>query len=462
MKKMISFLLALLMVATMFTACAKSEPSDQTTDPAPATDTTSSTETTPSDAEASDTTTSEPTTLRIAMWGDEARAAAFQETLAPWAEANNVTIQIELAALSEYYDKLSAQLGAGTAPDVFWIADAREGTFISSGWCENLRSTLEADPEWDIGDFYDGVLEATDYVGDGGIYGVPLSFGVRAIFWNKTLFEAAGVKTPQECWDDGTWTYETMFDLASQINAYDSSKIGSKMWTVNQSGNGVQTWADMLLAYGANIVNDDSSEFTLDSAEGYKVTQMVYDAMFVNNAHAKPGDETAFVSGNVAMSRETYSYMKNMVNGEVDFEWDLVPLPYGDAGKDANLYTGYAFWCANAYGEHKDLAADLIRFVTMPDAQLEWCKTFMTPRKSVMNSDAILNPGEGYPSAEHIKAAFVDSIEERPLARYTGTTEWTLFCTTVQQYYEMIWAGAYNVEDGIAAMKEECEQYLNH
>ena len=194
----------------------------------------------------------------------------------------------------------------------------------------------------------------------------------------------------------------------------------------------------------------------------YKVTQMVYDAMFTNNAHAKPGDETAFVSGNVAMSRETYSYMKNMVNGEVDFEWDLVPLPYGDAGKDANLYTGYAFWCANAYSEHKDLAADLIRFVTMPEAQLEWCKTFMTPRKSVMNSDAILNPGEGYPSAEHIKAAYVDSIVERPLARYTGTTEWTLFCTTVQQYYEMILAGAYNVEDGIAAMKADCEQYLNH
>lgn len=461
MKKVISLILALVMVAAMFTACAKTEPSEQ---PAPTQNTEpSGTENnTPAEETPAQPETSEPTTLRITMWGDEARAEAFQETMKPWAEANNVTIQIDMVALADYYDKLSAQLAAGTAPDIFWLADAREGTFISSGWCENLRGTLEADPDWQMDDFYDGVLEATDYVGDGGIYGVPMSFGVRAVFWNKTLFEAAGVKTPQECWDDGTWTYETMFDLASQINAYDSSKIGSKIWAVNQSANGVQTWADILMAYGANIVNEDSTEFTLDTPEGYKVTQMVYDAMFKNNAHAKPGDETAFVSGNVAMSREVYSYMKTMVKGEVDFEWDIVPLPYGDAGSDATLYTGYAFWCANAYSEHKDLAADLIRYVTMPEAQLEWAKTFLTPRKSVMNSDVILNPGEGYPSSEHIKAAYVDSIIERPLARYTGTAEWTLFCTTVQQYYEMIWAGAYNVEDGIAAMKADCEQYLNH
>lgn len=459
MKKLVSLILALVMVMAMFAACAKTDPAAQ---PSETSKSSGAEGTSPATNESTPSSNAEPVTIRIAMWGDEARAEAFQQTLAPWAEANNVTVQIELAALSEYYDKLSTQLGAGTAPDIFWVSDAREGTFISSGWCANLRSTLEADPDWDIDDFYDGVLEATDYVGDGGIYGVPLSFGVRAIFWNKTLFEEAGLKTPQECWDDGTWTYETMFDLAAKIHEYDSTKIGVKTWPVNQSTNGVQNWADMLMAYGANIVNSDSTEFTLDSEAGYKVTQMVYDAMFTTNAHAKPGDETAFVSGNVAMSRETYSYMKNMVNGEVDFEWDLVPLPYGDAGKDATLYTDYAFWCANAYGEHKDLAMDLIRFVTMPEAQLEWCKTFMPPRKSVMNSELILNPGEGYPSAEHIKAAFVDSIEERPLSRYTGTTEWTLFCTTVQQYYEMIWAGAYNVEDGIAAMKSECEQYLNH
>ena len=85
----------------------------------------------------------------------------------------------------------------------------------------------------------------------------------------------------------------------------------------------------------------------------------------------------------------------------------------------------------------------------------------MSPRASVMESDKIINLGEGYPSAEHIKAAFVDCVEERGLFAYRGTPQWTLLTTAVQQNYEMIWAGAVSVEEGIAQMKTAVEEFLN-
>ncbi len=456
MKKWFAVLVVVVMVTTLFAGC-KQEGGGTSTD-APKTTGSESGET---EGKTEGEPSGKTTVIKIAIWGDENRAKTYYEMLEPFCEENQCTVEIELNPLSEHYDKLSARLGANTAPDIFWIADAREGTYISSGWCANLRDTLETYPDWDIDDFMGGMLESTDYPGDGGIYGVPLSYGVRAIYYNKTLFEQAGIKTPAECVADGTWTYETMFDLGAQIEAWDSSKIGSKLWAVGQVTNGVQNFADILCAYGANIVNDDSTEFILDSEQGIKVTQMVYDAMFKNSAHAMPGDDTAFISGNIAMSRETYSYLKTVVNANVDFEWDIVPLPYGDAGADGGLYTGVAYWCANSHGQNLELAKKMIAFLTTPENQLKVCATFMVPRRSVMESDTILNPGEGYPSSENIRLCFMDSVEERGLMRYTGTSEWTLFCTTVQQYYEMIWAGVYSVEDGIAAMKAECEQYLN-
>ena len=406
------------------------------------------------------TLTGETTELKIAIWGDEARAAAYKETLAPFCEANNCTVTIDLIPIADYFDKLASQLSAGTAPDVFWLADAKEATFIQGGWCVNLKEMLESDPEYDLADFYEDAINSTDY-GDGGIYGVPFSFGARAIFYNKTLFEEAGVKTPQECVEDGTWTYETMFDLAAQIKAYDASKTGVKLWCVGQATNGVQNFADILLAYGANLSNEDSTEFILDSEEGTAVTNMIYDAMYKTGAHAKPGDDTAFISGNIAMARETYSYMKSMAEGDVNFEWDIVPQPYGSLEKDGNLYTGYAYWCANAASENSELAAELVKFITNKENYMEWCSTFMSPRASVMESDKIINLGEGYPSAEHIKAAFVDCVEERGLFAYRGTPQWTLLTTAVQQNYEMIWAGAVSVEEGIAQMKTAVEEFLN-
>lgn len=448
MKKLVSILMAAAMTTTILAGC-----SGGTDSTAPAS-TTGGGETT---AAASSGGSTE---LKIAMWGDEARANAYKETLAPFCEANNCTVTIDLIPISDYFDKLASQLSAGTAPDVFWLADAKEATFIQGGWCVNLRDKLESDPEYDLADFYTDAINSTDY-GDGGIYGVPFSFGARAIFYNKTLFEEAGVKTPQECVDDGTWTYETMFDLAAKIKEYDATKTGVKLWCVGQATNGIQNFADILLAYGANLVNSDSTEFTLDSPEGIAVTKMVYDAMYETGAHAKPGDDTAFLSGNIAMARETYSYMTSMANGNVEFEWDVVPQPYGSLGKDGKLYTGYAYWCANASSKNSELAAELVKFISSKDNYLQWCSTFMSPRTSVMESEKIINLGEGYPSPEHVKASFVDCVGERGLFAYRGTSQWTLLTTTVQQNYEMIWAGAASVEDGIAQMKTAVEEYLN-
>jgi len=449
MKKLSCVLLALAMSFSLLAGCSGNSQKEA-----------SSQNSAENSSESSSAKAGETTELKIAIWGDEARAAAYKETLAPFCEANNCTVSIDLIPIGDYFDKLASQLGAGTAPDVFWLADAKEAPFIQGDWCVNLREKLESDPDYHLEDFYEDAINSTDY-GDGGIYGVPFSFGARGIFYNKTLFEEAGVKTPQECVADGTWTYETMFDLTKQIHEYDSTKIGVKLWCVGQITNGVQNFADILSAYGANLLNEDSTEFVLDSEKGLAVTKMVYDAIYTTGGHAKPGDDTAFVSGNVAMARETYSYMKSMANGDIEFEWDVVPQPYGGEGKNGKLYTGYAYWCANASSKQADLAAELVKYITTSENLLAWCSTFMSPRTSVMESDKIINLGDGYPSADKVKAAFVDSIEERGLFTYRGTSQWTLIQTVVEQNYEMIWAGAVSIEDGVAQMKEDVTALLD-
>lgn len=241
--------------------------------------------------------------LTIAIWGDEERAASYMETLAPFCEENNCEITIEVVPIAEYFDKLATQLPAGTAPDVFWLADGKEGTFIDGEWVANMKDALVDDEEYNLGDFYEDAIYSTDYDGDGDIYGIPFSFGARAIFYNQTLFEEAGLESPADCVANGTWTYEKMFELAAAIEEYDSSKIGTKLWCVGNEKNSVQAFADILSAYGANLMNADSTEFLLDQEEGIAVTQMVYDAMYTNGGHAPGGDVTNFVSGNVAMAR---------------------------------------------------------------------------------------------------------------------------------------------------------------
>ena len=140
MKKLVSILMAAAMTTTMLAGCSGGVDKTASTSAAGGESTTAA-------------SSGASTELKIAMWGDEARANAYKETLAPFCEANNCTVTIDLIPISDYFDKLASQLSAGTAPDVFWLADAKEATFIQGGWCVNLRDKLEADPEYDLADF---------------------------------------------------------------------------------------------------------------------------------------------------------------------------------------------------------------------------------------------------------------------------------------------------------------------
>lgn len=399
----------------------------------------------------------EKTVLTMAIWGDEARKEAYLKTLEPFCEANNCEVKIELVAVADYPSKLAASLGANSAPDVVWLADGKATQFIEGDWLLDLGPYLKEDSDYHYEDLYESSMDAITV--DGHVYGVPFSFGAKAYFYNKDLFAQAGLKTPDEYLKEGNWTYDTAFDLAEKISGLGENIYGLKLWCVGQETNAVQGYSDILFAYGCNFFEDDMSGFALNNENGKKVIQMIYDSMYKTGAHVKPGDTTAFLAGTIGMARENYSYMKVLVENHAPFEWGIVPQPYGDDPK-GKIYTGYANWAVTSTSRHADLAAELVKFMTSGESQLEWCRTFMPPRASVMNSEQILNPGEGYPPAEDIYAAFVDVITSRGLYSYYAPVNWAEIQKKVQQDFELIWAGSYSVEDGLTNMETDINNLL--
>jgi ABC-type glycerol-3-phosphate transport system substrate-binding protein len=61
-----------------------------------------------------------------------------------------------------------------------------------------LQPLLEADPSWELGDFYSPVLAQFQY--DSGLWGIPTEFAPLVVFFNKDLFDEAGVAYPQSGW----------------------------------------------------------------------------------------------------------------------------------------------------------------------------------------------------------------------------------------------------------------------
>ena len=73
-----------------------------------------------------------------------------------------------------------------------------------------------------LGFYYDLPLDLT--VGlryKGKVYALPFTNAGNVVFYNKDLFEAAGVTDPVTHLENGTWTWETLVDVARQVNDAD-------------------------------------------------------------------------------------------------------------------------------------------------------------------------------------------------------------------------------------------------
>ena len=109
--------------------------------------------------------------------------------------------------LEDYYTQLNALVDAGQTPDVFIVSPGPNLTdYVAPGVAAPLDEYLEADG-WKDTFAGDAVFAQQTY--DGKIYAIPLNTAAACVFYNKEIFEAAGVEVPT--------TYDELLDVCAKI-----------------------------------------------------------------------------------------------------------------------------------------------------------------------------------------------------------------------------------------------------
>lgn len=94
------------------------------------------------------------------------------------------------------------QLSVGSAgdslPDMVIIDVVDNAAFAAQGVFADITDLVE---EWGEADnFYEGPLESATY--EGGYYGLPVGSNALGLFYNKDMFEEAGINAVPETWDE--------------------------------------------------------------------------------------------------------------------------------------------------------------------------------------------------------------------------------------------------------------------
>ena len=229
---------------------------------------------------------------------------------------------------------------------------------------------------------------------DGVNYDLPLRGSTWVLYYNKDLFDAAGVEYPSQ---DMTWTEYRA--LAKQMT---SGRGDEKIW-----GTYLHTWPVCIfgpaLQTGTSIIDEDLSE--VEKAIQLRLdmqndgSTMAYADQIATKAHYL----AMFMKGNVAMHviGDWHIGQLRREADNVDFEWDIAPAPYPENGsKNTTWGMGNGLGIVS-YSKKKDAAWEFIKAICGPEGQeLTAERGFVPAYTSDATKAAYMKPlAEGLPPA---------------------------------------------------------------
>lgn len=286
-------------------------------------------------------------------------------------EEKNPDIKVEFMQIpeAEYSQKLRSMAMTGTAPDVLCLWEADLADFVRAGWVLSLDAYIKESKELSLDDFIPAVKQLMEL--QGSLYGLPWCFATEIAYYNKDLFDKAGVAYPGM-----DWTWEDFENIAKKLTVESEGKV--VQWGCDAIGfQGL--WYSLAGTFGDKIV-DQEGRFSMGSGTREFLNRWV--ALTNAKVVASPQVTTSgvvsadlFMAGKAAMAFNG-SWMTSVYKDITDFSWDIMPLPKAKRSY-STLHTG--FFAINARSEAKDAVWKFIEFCMSEEGQELINKAYSNP-----------------------------------------------------------------------------------
>ena len=286
-------------------------------------------------------------TLTVSYWDDE------MQPIKDFIKANpDIKVKQVRVPGDDYNTKLNQMIVGGDAPDVMLVQEADYVRFAKNGVLMKLDDKLN-DLGIDKSDFQPAVTDIANQVD--GYYGFPQGFATEIMYYNKDMFDAAGVSYPT---DD--WTWDDYTAAAEKLTKADGSQYGSDSPTFN----GV--WYSLIGAAGGKVVDNGKLSFGNGLKKALEFQKNLVDNKWQPQPASGSKVSDMFAAGKAAMTMGGTWLVSSYK--DVDFKWDIATIPTAPGAKKYNsLHT--SFWTINAKTKHSAAAEKLVKFLMSKEGQ---------------------------------------------------------------------------------------------
>lgn len=455
-RKLLSVVLAVSMLAAVLAGCgAKESAPTKTAENNTAADAGEQAKT--SEAEETTEGSDEQITLKWAMWDKDTTPYWVPIKEAYEASHPNITIELVDLGSADYTTVLATELsGSGTDFDIVTIKEVNGyATLVSKNALEPLNSYIDA-AGIDLSQ-YGGITDQVTV--DGNLYELPFRNDTWIIYYNKDVFDAAGVAYPTN-----DMTFEEYDALARQVA---DPTYGSQVY-----GSYFHTWRSPVQLFGIldgkYTIMDGNYDFMKPfyemvlSEEDDQICRKYAD-LSAEGLHYS----AAFSGGDIAMLNMGSWFISTMItklqSGEYDASlcgnWGIATYPHAEGvapGATIGTVTGISVTSAS---DHKQEAFDFVAWISGEEGSKVMAATGNFPALLTDDVIDIITSLDGFPTDEQSKEALktTNVYMEVPYAENVSAVT-----DILDTYHKSIMNREMSIDDGIAAMNEEVSKVLGN
>ena len=398
----------------------------------------------------------EPVTVTWAFWGSPEEAASHKIVAdAFMAEHPEIKIELWNQPWDDYFTKIQALWASGdakTIPDVAFLWPTPK--YAAEGVLENLDTFIK-ESGYSLDDYWPGLLESAKY--EGSVYGFPRDIEAAVLYYNKDLFDKAGVAYPDE-----NWTWDDLTAAAEKLTVKDANGTTTQYALAMEGG--LTKWSKWVLQNGGSILDDMSNPSKCMVDEPAAVEAITFFADLMNNGYAmRPadlnqagGDAGVFQSDQAAMIIQNTSRVSGFNKAGKNYDVAVVPIPAG--GKRYNP-AGGAAWVMSSGSDNKEAAWTFLSWLqsTNGGEKIYTERGEIFPAlQSVANSPAFMTD---QPPAN--KQGILDEAAGSGVGAFGYFPEWDeLESSVFNPVMDQIWAGETVPADVLPGLCEQVNQFL--
>lgn len=325
---------------------------------------------------------------------------------------------------SDYEKQLTLGIASGELPDLVILDGCSMASFIQLGLFGDIS---DADINWD--EYIEGPLEST--MMDGKHYGIPFATNCTALYYNKDMFDAAGIDYPDE-----NTTWDEFHEMAKALTKDGVYGFGNAATNTDEGTFQCLQW---LYTAGGSYTDIE------DGVDAYKLMQeMIEDGSWTKECvnWTQSDVNNNFMAGNLAMQQNGPWQIPGIEANAPDLNYGVTVLPKKDAdsGQATSILGGENIGVVNK--DDTSGAEAFLKYYDQTDVMVDAMKQYGSyPPKTEAANDT-------YWTEDPIQKAFLTQIETS-IPRGPSAS-WPSYSSAIQTGFQEVMTSAKTPEQAAA------------